>query len=494
MKYAHVDESVVIFYAMRFLSGDLHPRVFFDYPSLFLYTLAFLWHVYHALGMLLGAFGPLEEFIQRYLARDAADIYILARALSAVCGAATVWVVYRTGVLLYNHRVGLVAALLLAMNPLHILHCHYATPDAAAVLLVTVGAHLLLRGALRDMPRDIIFGCAVIGLGASTKYYPAALLVNAALFPFCTRDGYRPAHVRTVLLGWAVAAGSFLLGTPYALLDFPAFRSRFSVIYSHVAQPEAAGLIPRMGSALHHLAVGIGPLCILVLVIGAIRREASRMERYLFSFPLVLFLMISPWKAVSPHYLLPLFPFLFIGVAAVMDRIARQFRPWIFPAGAALCAAWFVPNLVTTGVTLSKPDTRLQASAWIQENVPPGSNILRFPYTAEFKPGEPYQVTVDWEGAYGPDSYDRFDYVIVADTVVDRGNRFVLECAFSGRRLSRFHNPTVRIYRNTVRPPGTGVAAPEPGEPSVSRTTWKRSNTSSVSREQAIGREPMNEP
>lgn len=39
MKKAHIDESVVIFYTMRFFTGDFNPRVFFDMPTLFLYIL-----------------------------------------------------------------------------------------------------------------------------------------------------------------------------------------------------------------------------------------------------------------------------------------------------------------------------------------------------------------------------------------------------------------------------------------------------------------------
>jgi len=39
LKYAHIDESVVIFYSFRFFSGDLNPRVFFDYHVLPLYCI-----------------------------------------------------------------------------------------------------------------------------------------------------------------------------------------------------------------------------------------------------------------------------------------------------------------------------------------------------------------------------------------------------------------------------------------------------------------------
>lgn len=39
LKYAHIDESVVSFYAMRIASGVFNPG-FYDYPGLFLNLLA----------------------------------------------------------------------------------------------------------------------------------------------------------------------------------------------------------------------------------------------------------------------------------------------------------------------------------------------------------------------------------------------------------------------------------------------------------------------
>ncbi|MFH0948020.1 MAG: hypothetical protein V1833_03380 [Elusimicrobiota bacterium] len=41
LRYAHIDESVVIFYTMRFFTGDFNPNPFFDYPTLYLYLLFF---------------------------------------------------------------------------------------------------------------------------------------------------------------------------------------------------------------------------------------------------------------------------------------------------------------------------------------------------------------------------------------------------------------------------------------------------------------------
>jgi len=42
-------------------------------------------------------------------------------------------------------------------------------------------------------------------------------------------------------------------------------------------------------------------------------------------------------------------------------------------------------------------DTRMRAYHWIKENIPPGSRILRLPYTPEFMPDDKFKVQVDWE-------------------------------------------------------------------------------------------------
>jgi len=63
LKKAHIDESVVIFYTMRFFTGDLNPHIFFDYPTLFLYVLYFFFSIAFAAGKIAGLFTSLDQFV-----------------------------------------------------------------------------------------------------------------------------------------------------------------------------------------------------------------------------------------------------------------------------------------------------------------------------------------------------------------------------------------------------------------------------------------------
>src|SRR5687768_3188851 len=87
---AHIDESVVVFYAVRAMAGALDPAVFFDYPSLFLYWLAAAFRVAAWLKGL-----SAEAAVRAYLDGSAGLFLVTGRLLSAGLGALSVWLLYR---------------------------------------------------------------------------------------------------------------------------------------------------------------------------------------------------------------------------------------------------------------------------------------------------------------------------------------------------------------------------------------------------------------
>jgi mannosyltransferase len=103
------------------------------------------------------------------------DSEFTVRLLSVIPAVATVPVVYFLGKSLFDARVGLIAALLLAMNAFHIQYSQEARSYSLLILLVTLSSLFLARG-IRHPSRTNWIGYAVTS-ALSVYAHPFALLV-----------------------------------------------------------------------------------------------------------------------------------------------------------------------------------------------------------------------------------------------------------------------------------------------------------------------------
>ena len=129
--------------------------------------------------------------------------------------------------------------------------------------------------------------------------------------------------------------------------------------------------------------------------------------------------------------------------------VADTEPPDTFVAVVAVAAA--MPRVVHTDYVLMQEDTRLTAYRWVKDTLPPGSRILRFPYTPEFKPSDGMKVRVDWKYELPFEEYKNYDYIITSHYKIIQKldyekDTFILINRFSGEELSGFHNPAILIY------------------------------------------------
>ncbi len=203
---------------------DLNPRTG-DWPGLPFYLTLGLQTLYRASdsiahgGMSAGAF-------ERRAALDPAAMFLFARLFTALLGALTVWLVYLIGKRLHGPTLGAIAALLLALNPVHILSSQRVSDPNLLALLFVLVATLELMGSDRA-PRLWVAG-AMIGLAAACKYVPMVLLplVVLASIERTTEEPELEAPRRlrvqwkSMALGIAAALAAFFIASPYTLLDW----------------------------------------------------------------------------------------------------------------------------------------------------------------------------------------------------------------------------------------------------------------------------------
>jgi len=376
-----VDEPEVMERAVRMMrTGDFNPR-FFDYPSLYMYVESIASTARFLFGAMQGKWAALAQ-------APTEEFYLWGRAVTAIFGTATVWIVYRAG-LRWSGRTALLAAVMIAVMPLHVRESHYTLTDVPTTCFVMLTLLLSLRAHERSTLFTFALAGGAAGLAAATKYNGAVAVVMPLLACAMTPAvrPSRPLAMACVMAGMLLA---FLIAAPYTLLDLPAFLNQFARLASEYRAP-AATAEPLWIVYLKHLRNALGWPGSLIVIAGATvgilhaLLGPARLRWILATaFPFIYFYFISHQNIVYGRYLLPLLPFLsLLGAAAVVWTV-EAVRHLNVPLQArnavtvVLTLLAIVPPAYTAiqfNVNESKDETREQAYWWILGSLPRGSAI-----------------------------------------------------------------------------------------------------------------------
>jgi 4-amino-4-deoxy-L-arabinose transferase-like glycosyltransferase len=376
------------------------------YPNAYVY-LTWLWGE-AALRAGQAAGGPTDAGYAETLARDPARILLLARALSAAAGIATVGLLVAVARRPLGDAVALGAGLLLATSFLHARDSHFVKPEALLGLGVVLALGAMLPLAREATPaRGALAGLAV-GVAAAAKYPGAALLVPAwiaAAWGSPARGWRRLAGTPAAAVA-AAAAALFLATSPQLLVDpatraavlripgivFPQLFPELLAGATELANPAFEGPGPSpyagpgaLGTAIYHarfsLWYGAGRAATLLAPLAVAWGLASRSP-----LPTLAALVCAVWFAMislSPvqlaRYATPILAPLFLLEAGLLAGAARRFAPRApraaFAAAIALVAAEPLASALAHDRILARPDTRVLASEWMRRNLPVGAGI-----------------------------------------------------------------------------------------------------------------------
>ena len=96
-------------------------------------------------------------------------VYLVGRVLSGIMDIMCVYLVYLIGRRLYNRRVGLLGALLLAVSVLSIQHSHFFTVDSYTTFFATLSLYMAVRVAQGEKGWTWVGLGLAFGLAVSTK-------------------------------------------------------------------------------------------------------------------------------------------------------------------------------------------------------------------------------------------------------------------------------------------------------------------------------------
>ena len=376
-----VDEPEIMERAVRMMkTGDFNPH-FFDYPSLYIYVEAVASTLRFLAGALHGQWSALAQ-------APTEDFYLWGRAVTAILGTATVWVVYRAG-LRWGPRTALLASGMLAVMPLHVRESHYTLTDVPATFFVMITLLLSLRAHERSTVWSFALAGAAAGLAGATKYN-AILAVVMPMTACAMTPATRPS--RALALLWTVLGVliAFLLAAPYTVLDLPHFLNGFAYLASQYHLPRGGG-DPVWMLGLKQLRNALEWPGSVVVIIGLgiglvrVRTDPDRVKWLLAtSFPVIYFVFVARQSLFYGRYLMPLIPFLSLlgaaGIVWISDVTRRANFPRLVRQGviALLTFVAIVPPAYAS-IQFNENEARVwtteQLYWWIRQTLPKGTAI-----------------------------------------------------------------------------------------------------------------------
>ena len=405
------DEPTTVQAAIKMLqTGDLNPH-FFRWPSLPFYT-QFLISIPRFLsGVSSGEFTKLANLPDT-------GFYLWGRVLSATFGSATVLLTFLSGRMLYGRAAGLVAALIMAVLPLHTEHSHYVTPDVA----VTFWSSLTLLFAIliykSGASRWYWWAGVATGLTIGTKYNVGIVFLVVILAHFLTPKAQR-GKFSWLLKSGLIALLVFLVTTPFAVLDLSgfldemAFQVRHYTILGHGTASDEVSWSAYLSDFWNEAFVKQASVAALGGVGLALWRQ-RREDWLVLALPAAGYLFFSAAKVHFSRNLMPLLPPLALLAALFLLEVghfilrgllinrSKNKKFLLFLKGNLTAKAtimvilWLVffgfalQNSFLTDRYYLQPDTRLQAGQWLVENVPAGAK-LRMEHGAPLLPADRYQ-------------------------------------------------------------------------------------------------------
>jgi hypothetical protein len=315
---------------------------------------------------------------------------LAARLLGVAIGVLTVYIVYRLGSLLYGESTGILAALIMAIMPYHVVVSRQVLLDGPLVLCTTLTLYMLARYASTGNP--IWLHAAGIGMGLTFLAKETGIILLGSIYSFFALSREVPVRLRDLILSFILM---ILMILPFPISLWLAGGSKIGqqyLIWQLFRQPNHT---PDFYLTVVPAAIGILVILIAVAGLWLLRHERSWREKLLIWWIIVPVVFFQIWPTKGYQYLLPIAPAFAVLASRTLirwlwtrswvsgeDRISTL---WIrvFAGGlmilTLLNTSWLAIQPATTGMFIAGtggvPGGR-EAGQWIKENLPSDATML----------------------------------------------------------------------------------------------------------------------
>lgn len=392
LNMASPDEGTVVPKSVRLLSSgtNFNPR-WFLYPSGYFMTLAGLTaamrpFVSPGRGLEYGGYLDIQANPDKYM--------LAGRSISVVAGVVLVIATFLVARRVCGSRWALAAAALIALSPLAVTYSHFAVTDMAMTCLLTLATWRLLVATDSGRLRDVLIAAAILGLAVSFKYNAGLFLIPMFAWLVLRRTPRLGRRLAEAGGAGAVALAAFLVGTPYALLDWRTFKHDLQLQntiqkngwlgFESTPSGYVYNITPNLTSAL-------GVVALLLVAVGLIAGIKRRGTADLILWPYIIgtYLYISQWNANFDRYLLPVLPIIAVAAAlggkTLWDALPqRRRRAGLAAVAVAALLAQPAIGAVQALDHLAQPERRLDALPQIEKMIPSGTHVAYEPLTPPF--------------------------------------------------------------------------------------------------------------
>lgn len=332
------------------------------------------------------------------------------RALSMLADLLTIVFAWLLARRVFGVRVAHLTALLLAVTVLHIQLSHYYAVDTFVATFAAAALFFGQRAWQRDSLLDAMLAGVMVGLAAACKVSAVILLPVLGLGLIWPRRGRSLQQQVTdglsaVLLVFVLAIFTFRLAEPYAFTGPALWNIRLNPVWwlDKAYQIEVSSgtvdvpfMIQWAGTPAYSFALqsivqwGMGPALGIASLAGLgiaawrlVRGHAREREAVIvLVWTLINLIYFGGQFAKFMRYLLPAYFGLamFAAYALLMGtewlgRVRRwnldTFQRWLAPAVVTATVLW----ALAFSSIYDQTHSRIQASAWIYTNIPPGSTL-----------------------------------------------------------------------------------------------------------------------
>lgn len=428
--YFHPDERALVLFAIplsipsswsNFISvkSSLNPH-FFAYGSFPIYLLKLSSEVAKIYSPTLGEYG---------------NIHYVGRFLAALFDTGTIILIYFVGKRLFSKRVGLISAFCYSASvlPIQLSHSYTVDPLLTFFLLLTLYFLLIILEKAQTKAAVLIgiaFGVC-LSIKISALIFLPVILVTYLITVRRSKEKKRmlPLFLATTLS----SISTILILQPYSFIDINEFKAQTlqqtEMSYNPFIFPytlQYVGKIPFFYELKNIFLWGLGiPLASISFlgIIALTKRTIQKSKKINVSLIVFLlffwlyFLFFGKAAVGFMRYMLPIYPLFAIAAGYICDKtyniIPKKIRKKYLYRKVILLS--FVLLLLVYPISFIhiylKSNTRIQASYWINQNIPHGS-VLAVEHWDDSLPvyGDKYYTHVSLP-LYDPDSDAKWDNI-----------------------------------------------------------------------------------
>lgn len=371
----HQDEPILVNHALAAALKAGDPG-FYVIPGFTIYALLGVYGAVYLIGRGAGVWADTDAFAGDFM-RDPSLLYGAGRiVLGAVCGALTVYCLWRIALKWLGRRTALWSAVFLAIAPMHVQHSRYIYADVPLALALTVLLGALCAILERPVARRYVYGGAIFGWALAVKY-TALYVLPAAITTHLLSQKSAIGSLRAwgVLCGAALATVVvFICLDPYVVLNTAAFVGQLL----HQKGAEVAT------GPLHHLtysiAGGTGWALLALSALGGYGLWTGGYRRRNIAVISAVYALSYYGVNIcfSQHfarYMMPLVPVVCLMAGAGVDVLASKGRKGIVALALSVVLIESAVPALYGSYLFGAQDTRTQCLDWFERNVPPGSVV-----------------------------------------------------------------------------------------------------------------------